>query len=303
MKPFFPDYKELRISNQYTGTELIRDIPCTNIGRDGKTREYAEHTLIEHVIDVFVNERLTMKLICIPQHLAELVIGRLFTEGIITQAGDISAFHICESGRRARVYLKDIPGFPANSGTMGEAVSGSENDNGTEEEIPDFVELTPSCCTGNRILNDYFVGRRELSPVVPISWKSSWIFALADRFKDGMPLHGQTWCTHSCFLAYQDQLLFQCEDIGRHNALDKAIGYALLHGIDLSQCIVYLSGRVPTEMVFKAVISGIPVLASKASPTAEAVRLAKDYHLTLVCAARPDRMRLFAGDPPIRENH
>ena len=115
-----------------------------------------------------------------------------------------------------------------------------------------------------------------------------------------MPIHGKTWATHSCFLARRDDLLFECEDIGRHNALDKAIGYALRHGIDLKECIIYSSGRIPTDMAIKAVRAGIPLLASKASPSREAVTLAKGYGLTLVCAARRDRMKLFTGISPVR---
>ncbi len=112
------------------------------------------------------------------------------------------------------------------------------------------------------------------------------------------PLHSQTWATHSCFLACDGELLFQCEDIGRHNALDKAIGYSLRHNIDLKKCVVYSSGRIPTDMAIKAIRAGIPVLASKASPSAEAVAMAKEYHLTLICAARRDRMKLFTGNNP-----
>lgn len=66
-----------------------------------------------------------------------------------------------------------------------------------------------------------------MTPVTPVPWKKQWIFDLADCFANGTPFHRQTWATHSCFLACDGELLFQCEDIGRHNALDKAIGYAL----------------------------------------------------------------------------
>ena len=88
---------------------------------------------------------------------------------------------------------------------------------------------------------------------------------------------------------------FSCEDIGRHNALDKVIGYALRHNIDLHQCMIYSSGRIPTDMTMKAIQAGIPVLSSKASPTSEAIELAREYHLTLICAARRDRMKVFAS--------
>lgn len=127
-------------------------------------------------------------------------------------------------------------------------------------------------------------------------WEKGWIFALADRFAQGMPLHSRTFATHSCFLARQDTLLFQCEDIGRHNALDKAIGYAQLNGICLGECIVYSSGRMPGDMVKKAIRSGIGVMVSKGSPTARGVARAREAGLTLICNARSDRMKLFSGE-------
>ena len=138
----------------------------------------------------------------------------------------------------------------------------------------------------NGALRDYY-------GIVAIFWKPEWIFHMADAFADGSPLHGITFATHSCILAQKDHILFSCEDIGRHNALDKVIGYALRHNIDLHQCMVYSSGRIPTDMTLKVIHAGIPILSSKASPTSEAIDLAKKYHLTLICAARRDRMKVF----------
>ena len=247
----------MKINEQYHNLNLLENVTYEFLGRDGETHEETEPILVEHMMDVYVNERLTMKLVCIPQHLTELVLGRLFTEGIISSAEDVEQIYICEFGKRARVIL-----------------------------------------SRNRVLNDYFITDQPMTPVTPVPWKKQWIFDLADCFANGTPLHSQTWATHSCFLACDGELLFQCEDIGRHNALDKAIGYALRHNIDLKKCVVYSSGRIPTDMAIKAIRAGIPVLASKASPSAEAVAMAKEYHLTLICAARRDRMKLFTGNNP-----
>lgn len=270
-------HRQILMNENGSDFDLLCDSTCHNITRNGQITEQHEEILVEHVIDVYVNEQLTMKLICIPQHLPELVLGRLFTEGIIAGIHDVKSIYICESGRRARVYL---------------------NDGITYSRQRNYVEITPTCCTGNRIFHDYFVNHQEAAPVQPIPWKSSWIFQLADKFANGMPLHSKTWSTHSCLLAQEDRLLFQCEDIGRHNALDKAIGYALLQNIDLRQCIVYSSGRIPTDMVMKAIRAGIPILSSKGMPTKEAIELAGEYRLTLICAARKDRMKLYTGTQP-----
>lgn len=144
------------------------------------------------------------------------------------------------------------------------------------------VELTSDCEPG------------QMGMAAEAAWKPEWVFALAERFARGMPIHQKTFATHSCFLAKGDKLLFECEDIGRHNALDKAVGFAAINGIALGECILYSSGRMPVDMVSKAIRAGVPVLVSKGAPTAKAVALARQYGLTLICAARQDRMKLFA---------
>lgn len=138
--------------------------------------------------------------------------------------------------------------------------------------------------------------RREMEPVKPIPWTTEDVFALADRFAQGSPLHEKTWATHCCMLARGGELLFSCEDMGRHNALDKVLGWALMQHIDLQACTVYSSGRVPTEIVRKAILAGLPILCTKASPTAAAIQMARDYRLTLICAARRDRMKAFYSE-------
>ena len=265
----------MHINEQYHDLPLLETQTYQFIGRKGEILTKEEQVLNEHLIDVYLNDQLTMKLICLPQHLTELVLGRLLTEHIIQSIDDVEQIYICEYGKRAKVYLKQSQTTEAKKNSS-------------------FVETTPTCCTGNHILNDYFSSDYPPVPVTPIEWKPEWIFRMADTFADGMPLHSVTFATHSCLLARRDEILFSCEDIGRHNALDKVIGYALRHQIDLTECMVYSSGRIPTDMAMKAIYAGIPVLSSKASPTTEAIELAKAYRLTLVCAARRDRMKVFS---------
>ena len=98
------------INEQYQDLALLETKEYQFIGRDGKICTETEQILKEHVMDVYVNDRLTMKLICLPQHLAELVLGRLLTEQIITSAEDVEHIYICEYGKRTKVYLKQTAG-------------------------------------------------------------------------------------------------------------------------------------------------------------------------------------------------
>ena len=103
----------MKINEQYHNLSLLENVTYEFLGRDGETHEETEPILVEHMMDVYVNERLTMKLVCIPEHLAELVLGRLFTEGIISSADDVDQIYICEFGKRARVILsKNKSGQP-----------------------------------------------------------------------------------------------------------------------------------------------------------------------------------------------
>ena len=155
----------MKINEQYHNLNLLENVTYEFLGRDGETHEETEPILVEHMMDVYVNERLTMKLVCIPQHLTELVLGRLFTEGIISSADDVDQIYICEFGKRARVIL-------------------SKNKSGqSHEENEDYVAPTPTCCTGNRVLNDYFITDQPMTPVTPVPWKKQWIFDLADCFQ------------------------------------------------------------------------------------------------------------------------
>lgn len=246
---------------------LLERQSYTYIGRDGIVEEHDEDVLIEHSIGININGLQAGKVTCIPEHLELLVLGRLLTEGIIDSIEDVSSLSIPDSCDAVQITLStDASPLPRK-------------------------ELL----SGNHTGNDSYTVNSKMAPVVPVPWKPEWIFALADHFAAGTPLHEKTWATHSCILARDGDILFTCEDISRHNALDKVIGFALKNSIPLDKCTVYSSGRIPTDMAAKAIRAGIPILVSKASPTSAAVILAKHYQLTLICAARKDRMKLFSG--------
>ena len=90
------------------------------------------------------------------------------------------------------------------------------------------------------------------------------------------------------------------EDLGRHHALDKAIGAARLKGIDLSRVLAASTGRQPTEMIYKCRNVGIPIIATKGVPTSLAVTLAEQNNITIAGLVRGTRMTVYSHPERIR---
>lgn len=269
------------IENLFCGAEGSEMIPETVVYADGSSSKGACPIVSEHAMDLFLNEQLTMKLVCTPSNLTELVVGRLISEGYIQSAEDVDMLYICGSGHRARVFLNDA---------ASEAL-----------KLIQTAEEVPTCCTDNRVIlrnrgeKEGESGTAEMQRMPDSEWKPEWIFSLANAFVSGSRIHKQTQGTHGCYLSVGGALHFTAEDIGRHNAVDKAIGYAVLQGLAREDCILYTTGRVSTDMARKVIMARIPVLVSKSVPTEAAVRLARAYNLTLICKAWPDRFEIFNG--------
>ena len=138
-------------------------------------------------------------------------------------------------------------------------------------------------------------GRRETRPIKDQSaWRSGDIFRLAAYLRENMPLHDETLGTHGCLLMHRGEILCCCEDIGRQNALDKAVGEALARSLPLKECVLYTTGRVSAEIVQKVFTAGARVLASRTLPTLEAVALAQKRGLTLIGRAWEEQYEVYA---------
>lgn len=114
-------------------------------------------------------------------------------------------------------------------------------------------------------------------------------------FSDPDTLFYRTGCAHGCALVRQGEVLCVREDIGRHNALDKVIGYALRSGISLSDCAVFTSGRISGDYMEKMIRAGVPVAVSRAAVTSEAIRRAKERGVQLYGFVRGNSANLYAG--------
>ena len=120
------------------------------------------------------------------------------------------------------------------------------------------------------------------------------IFQVANEcFENPGSLFADTGCAHSCALVYKGQVLCQMEDIGRYNALDKAIGYALMNHIPYKEAYVFASGRISAGYISKAFKAGFPMVVSRAAVTKAAVGIAKKENVTLVGFIRKNSGNIY----------
>lgn len=255
------------------GGSVYTSIPMKGARRTPEgLREPCEDALVrEFFLSLVVNDALVAELSCTPDHLKALVVGRLCTEGIIEEAGQVADIRFCQLDGLAEV-------------TLAEGV-----------ELTPTRPREPTCCTGNR---QYLGGSRSdrLRALPEVEVDPAAVFALAARFRADSTLHRTTNGTHSCYLRQPDGEIVGFEDISRHNALDKAVGHMLLSGFSPERCMLYTTGRVPADMVQKAVMARVPVLASKSVPTDAGVNLAAKYGLRLLCRAWPDSFVCYQGE-------
>ena len=119
-------------------------------------------------------------------------------------------------------------------------------------------------------------------------------------FQKRSEIYNLTGCIHSAAISDGSYLITVAEDIGRHNAVDKAIGYCVLENISLRDKIILVSGRLSSEMAAKCAKWGIPIVASRAAPTALAIDIAGKRGITMIGFMRGSRMKIYTCHERIR---
>ena len=227
--------------------------------------EAAETELVgEFPVALHVNGREIATLIASPHDLRFLVAGFLRMQGFVTSVHDFLALSVCNDFGAASVTIRG--------------------------ELPERLKpvLTSGCGTGI----SFNLPQVEHSNRAPGVHNPEYIFALMEelaRKAEGYRSHGGM---HSAGVG-DDTLLLHAEDIGRHNTIDRIAGEALLKGISLAGKILVTSGRVSTELVAKASLLGIEVVASRTSPTDMAVKMADEAGITLVGYVKNDRFKVY----------
>lgn len=121
------------------------------------------------------------------------------------------------------------------------------------------------------------------------------------KFLRSSVLHKKTRGVHSAALytVGGDELIF-FDEIGRHNAIDKIIGHALKNNITLADKMIFSTGRLSSEIVYKTIYASAPIVVSKASPTSLAVELAKRYNIVLIGKVSSSSFCIFSGQESVR---
>ena len=203
----------------------------------------------------------------------DLVTGLLYSEGLIASAADIAAFEWPSSGHlRARL----VPGAAL------------------DDRMARRVLVRGGACglCGRDAIEDLRVLAPALPPGPVIG--ATVITGLPTRLRARQPVFAETGGLHAAALFdAEGRLLASAEDIGRHNAVDKLIGRHLR--APASPAVMLVSGRAAFEIVHKAVMARIPILAAVGAPSSLAVETARAFHLTLAGFLREDRFNIYSG--------
>ncbi len=240
---------------------------------NGTSSEEVEDVVaVEKKVRISVNGKHALSLYCSPQMIREFVVGVVFNEGLISGGWCAERISITY-GDEINV---DIPA----TGTIAEG-----------------EKVVTSGCAGGISLNRQLPEEKISDPSV---FDLPDIIKLYREFQKRSEGYKSTGGVHSAALADKNHMLVFTEDIGRHNAVDKVIGYALLEDIPFPGKIMLASGRLSSEIVLKCGRCNIPVIISRAAPTSLSVDIAEASGVTLIGFARGDRMNIYTGKQRIR---
>ncbi|MBN2027904.1 MAG: formate dehydrogenase accessory sulfurtransferase FdhD [Actinobacteria bacterium] len=245
--------------------------------RGGESLEAADRIVVELPLEINVNGMPLVALMRLPGMDKELAVGFCLTEKVIDNISQINLLRHCGSmereigeGRAAEDDVLD----------RGNVVEIEVEDPGERERFS-ATYIVRTGCGGADIsaVEDYHEG--EISSELRVA--ASVIYAVGEELTSRQEIFRDTGGTHGAgIFSAAGEAVVVAEDVGRHNALDKVVGWCALRDISLEDKILVLSGRISYEMALKTVRVGIPVLVSMAAPTSLGLRVADAAGLTVV---------------------
>ncbi len=226
----------------------------------------------------------------------ELVLGLLHAEGVIRTAADVSRVRLSPSGADAldagRLDLDLLPDLEGLVDvTLRHPLPGGPL--GWQRALP-----SSSACGICGATTLEALARTQRPVAGTTVWTADVLHALPGRLRAEQDTFARTGGLHAAALVTPDGAIGAVrEDIGRHNAVDKLVGAALLRGeLPLADRLLLVSGRAGFEIVQKATAAGIPVIAAVSAPSSMAVRVAEQLGATLVGFLRDDRCNVYTHD-------
>ncbi len=262
-----------------------RNIALTQVTQweDGKAARVEDYLAAEEPLEMRAGKRSLGVTLRTPGNDEELVAGFLFTERIIARREQLSAVRLPGEKDRERnvAHVTLGPKVRLPTGSAARRFSAG------------------SACGVCGIASIAHLRQRGLRrPESATRFDPEVLCQLPEKLRAAQPVFGRTGGLHAAALFTADgELLVLREDIGRHNAVDKVIGWAFLNGrLPLSGHILLASGRGGFEIVQKSITAGIPLLASVSAPSSLAVQLARELGQTLVGFLRGRRFVIYSGE-------
>jgi FdhD protein len=222
----------------------------------------------------------------------ELAHGFLLSEGVIGSAEDVSVARFCEGTGPDGMNTYNVLDVALADGVP-------PPDTGVERNF----YTTSSCGVCGKAALDAVKLKTRYSPAAdPVQVTAEALTGFPDALRERQKVFESTGGLHAAGLFRDGELLVVREDVGRHNAVDKVLGWAVLqHLVPLTGAVLMVSGRASFELVQKAAMAGVPVLAAVSAPSSLAVELAEEQGMTLVGFLRGDSMNVYTGGERVLE--
>ena len=255
-------------------TEVTAQIPVTRIS-GGEREACVDRVVVEYPLTIYINGKEFVTLLCTPQYLMYLVLGFLSSEGCVQTRSDVLNLTIDEHKGLAWVEIDCDAEFL--SSILNKRIITTGCGKGTVFYSAGDLSLTKTAVSG-RVL-----------PAEQIAAMSRILQSKSKLFHD-------TGGVHSALMLDHAEVLCFFEDIGRHNAVDKIFGKCLNDGIDTSETVLVISGRISSEIVLKTARHQVPVIVSRSAPTDRSIAIADKLSVTLIGFARGNRMNVYSHE-------
>ncbi|GAB3298924.1 formate dehydrogenase accessory sulfurtransferase FdhD [Parasphingorhabdus pacifica] len=252
---------------------------------DGKVRTRPDTLAAEEPLEIRTNGRPLSVTMRTPGNDIELAHGFLLTESVIAGKDDVGTARFCDSpgpdGRNTYNVL-DV-----------RLASGVAPPDATVER--NFYTTSSCGVCGKAALDSVRLSSKHSPTADPLTIEVDTLTELPERLREAQRVFDRTGGLHAAGLFDSGgRLLVAREDVGRHNAVDKALGWALLENrVPLSGCTLMVSGRASFELVQKAAMAGVPLLSAVSAPSSLAVELAEEQGITLVGFLRGRSMNVY----------